>query len=128
MNPSDRQRGMRDLDDLATRARTVALRQLFADEPQRVGEFTLDAAGLTLDLSRQRMSVAHRDALLRYATQAGVAAQSAAMMRGDIVNPTEGRRAWHTALRAPAGAGQPPEVGACLELSLIHISQPTRPY
>ncbi len=115
MNPSDRQRGMRDLDDLATRARTVGLRQLFADEPQRVGEFTLDAAGLTLDLSRQRMSVAHRDALLRYATQAGVAAQSAAMMRGDIVNPTEGRRAWHTALRAPAGAGQPPEVGACLE-------------
>ncbi len=93
MNPSDRQRGMRDLDDLAGQARAIPLRRLFADEPERVTEFTLEAAGLTLDLSRQRMSVSHRDALLRYAAQAGIAAQSEAMMRGDIVNPTEGRRA-----------------------------------
>ncbi|MBP6815323.1 MAG: glucose-6-phosphate isomerase [Burkholderiaceae bacterium] len=115
MNPSDRQHAMRTLDDLAGQARSTTLRQLFADEPERVDQFTLEAAGLTLDLSRQRMSVRHRDALLRYAAQAGIAAQAAAMMRGDIVNPTEGRRAWHTALRAPAGAGQPPEVGACLQ-------------
>ncbi len=106
---------MRDLDHLAGQARGTSLKQLFADEPRRIDELTLQAAGITVDVSRQRLSLAHRDALLAYALDADIAGQAEAMMRGDIVNPTEGRRAWHTALRAPAGGGQPPEVAACLK-------------
>ncbi|MCX7271907.1 MAG: glucose-6-phosphate isomerase, partial [Burkholderiales bacterium] len=92
----------------------MPLRTLFADDAGRVPRFTVEGAGLTLDLSRQRIDPDCLSALLAYAAAVRFDDRRAAMRRGDIVNPTEGRRAWHTALRTPPGPQQPEEVAACL--------------
>jgi len=58
------------------------------------------AAGpLHADLSRQRIDARGLELLCELAEQAGVQTRFARMQRGDIVNPTEGRAALHTALR-----------------------------
>ncbi len=102
------------LGERAARARAQPIAALFDADADRVGAFTSEAAGLCLDVSRQRLSRDDRDALLAYAALAGVAEQRTAMFAGAIVNPTEGRAAWHSALRAAPGRGQPTEVAACL--------------
>ena len=63
----------------------------------------LDACGLRLDLSGQRLGVDDLAALQRWAVDADVRAAFAAMVRGEEVNPTEHRAALHTALRARPG-------------------------
>ena len=115
MTPIERHQRIGMLQAQASTARNVRLLSLFEREPQRVHSFTLEAAGLCLDISRQRLSMAQRLALLDYAVAAGVPARRDALLAGAVVNPTEHRPAWHTALRAPAGAGQPVEVAECLQ-------------
>ncbi|MBU6271884.1 MAG: glucose-6-phosphate isomerase, partial [Betaproteobacteria bacterium] len=115
MTPIERHQRIGMLQAQASAARSVRLSSLFEREPQRVNAFTLEAAGLCLDISRQRLSMAQRLALLDYASAAGVPARRDALLSGAVVNPTEHRPAWHTALRAPAGAGQPAEVAECLQ-------------
>src|SRR5690606_5267502 len=66
----------------------------------------LNAAGLELDLSGQYTS-----AELDSAAEALLAArdfdgQRRRLLEGGIVNPTENRAAWHTALRAPAALAE----------------------
>ncbi len=114
MDHTQRQHRLNALGHLAAQARATPIARLFALDPDRVAACTLEAAGLCLDLSRQRWSRADRQALLAYAHEAGIERRRAAMMAGERVNRTEDRAAWHTALRAPAGAGRPPEVAECL--------------
>ena len=114
MNPTDRHRLIAGLQTLAAQTREVPLRTLFAHDAGRVPRFTFEGAGLTLDLSRQRIGQAQLGALLDYAAAVAFDSRRTAMLRGDIVNPTEGRRAWHTALRTPPGPRQPEEVAHCL--------------
>lgn len=57
--------------------------------------------GLTVDIGRQRMTADDLDGLFELARDKGVLEASAAMRRGEIVNPSEGRAALHTALRDP---------------------------
>ncbi len=107
---------------LTTAAAAAAERRiesLFAAEPDRLQRLTLEAAGLTLDLSKQPWSRADLDAALALADAAGVADARQRLFAGEAVNASEGRAALHPALRAPAGAdfhalGQPvsPEVEA----------------
>ena len=63
----------------------------------------LEACGLRLDLSGQRLGVDDLAALHRWALDADVRAAFAAMLRGEEVNPTEHRAALHTALRSRPG-------------------------
>ncbi len=63
----------------------------------------LEACGLRLDLSGQRLGVDDLAALQRWALDADVRAVLAAMVRGEEANPTEHRAAMHTALRAHRG-------------------------
>lgn len=62
----------------------------------------INAAGIALDISAQRSS----DDLIKAATALLDARQLTLMrerlLNGEEANPTEGRAAWHTALRAPA--------------------------
>ena len=57
--------------------------------------------GLTIDFGRQRMTAEDLKGLYALAREKGVLEQNAAMRRGEIVNPSEGRAALHTALRDP---------------------------
>jgi len=80
------------------------LRQLFADDAGRAARFTVEGAGLLLDYSKNRITDATVQLLVRLAEERGVAARRDAMFRGEKINTTEGRAVLHVALRAPRGA------------------------
>jgi glucose-6-phosphate isomerase len=88
------------------------IRELFDLEADRLERLTLEAAGWTLDLSKQPWSRAGVEAALALARAANVEGRRARLFDGEAVNVTEGRAALHMALRAPDGAefralGQP---------------------
>jgi glucose-6-phosphate isomerase len=80
------------------------LRDLFADETDRVERFTLDAGGIHADLSKHRVTADTIPLLLALADERGVAARRDAMFRGEHVNVSEDRPALHVALRMPKSA------------------------
>jgi glucose-6-phosphate isomerase len=80
------------------------LRDLFAEEPDRVERLTLDAAGIHADLSKHRVTAETVPLLLALAEERGVAARREAMFRGEHVNVSEDRPALHVALRMPRSA------------------------
>jgi len=82
----------------------VHLRKLFADDPKRGERLTLEAAGLYLDYSKNRITDETLSLLLRLAREADLASRIEAMFRGEKINVTENRAVLHTALRAPRGA------------------------
>ena len=95
-----------ELQGHAAALRGASISDLFAADRQRAEDFTLTAAGLRLDYSRQLL---HRDAragLLRLAGQAGVEDGIRALFGGEHLNNTEDRPALHTLLRAASGDGQ----------------------
>ena len=86
------------------KARELHLRQLFADDPRRGERMTLDAAGIHLDYSKNRITDETLKLLLQLAEESGLKERIDAMMRGDKINITENRAVLHIALRAPKGA------------------------
>lgn len=68
-------------------------------KPTLNGLYTIEAAGITLDFSGQRCSPAIETATTRLLEQRHFEQQRHALLHGGIVNPTENRAAWHTALR-----------------------------
>lgn len=64
----------------------------------------INAAGIALDISAQRSSrdLSNSAAALLHARQFSLMRER--LLDGEEANPTEGRAAWHTALRAPAPA------------------------
>ena len=83
--------------------REVHLRQLFAADPARFSSMTVDAAGLLLDYSKNRVDSTTMALLMDLARERGVEAQREAMFTGEKINLTEHRAVLHTALRAPRG-------------------------
>jgi glucose-6-phosphate isomerase len=78
------------------------LRALFAVDAQRGRRFTLEAAGLYLDYSKNRVDDRTLKLLANLAVECGLAERTLAMFRGDAINTTEKRSVLHVALRAPA--------------------------
>ena len=91
------------LSALAPDMRDRHLRQIFAEEPERGPAWTLEAAGLRADFSKQRVTHEVMDALLALADECGVLARRDAMFAGEHINVTEDRAVLHTALRLPRG-------------------------
>jgi glucose-6-phosphate isomerase len=81
----------------------VPLRSLFSDDPQRAARFTIEAAGLFLDYSKNRITEETRKLLLQLADESGLKERRDAMFRGEKINITEKRAVLHVALRAPKG-------------------------
>ena len=79
------------------------VRQAFVADPGRAARFTFEAAGLRVDLSKNRWNEATLARLLQLAEDCDVMGQRDAQFRGDAINHTEGRAVLHTALRAPVG-------------------------
>ncbi|MFV0373757.1 glucose-6-phosphate isomerase [Microbacterium sp.] len=83
---------------------TPDLRSWFDADPGRVARFTVDAADLRVDLSKNLITDEIVAALVRLAEQTGVAERYRAMLAGVHINTTEDRAVLHTTLRRPAGA------------------------
>src|SRR6476660_7363587 len=81
--------------------RNVHLRTLFEDDPKRGERFTLEAAGLFLDYSKNRITDETVTLLCQLAEECGLGSRIEAMFRGDKINVTEGRAVLHVALRTP---------------------------
>jgi glucose-6-phosphate isomerase len=84
--------------------RDAHLRDWFAPEndpaPTRAERFTFAGGGLAADFSKHRITDETLQLLVQLAREAGVEKRRDAMFAGEVVNPTEGRAALHTALRA----------------------------
>ena len=80
------------------------LRQLFADDPKRGERFTLEAAGLYLDYSKNRITEQTVKLLLQLADECQLRDRIDALFRGEKINITENRAVLHVALRAPKNA------------------------
>src|ERR1700735_2901266 len=77
------------------------LRQLFADAPKRGQRMAVDAVGLYLDYSKNRVTDETLKLLLQLAAESGLRARIDAMFSGEKINITEKRAVLHVALRAP---------------------------
>jgi glucose-6-phosphate isomerase len=84
--------------------RELHLRDLFAQDPRRSERMTLEAAGLHLDYSKNRITNETLKILFQLANESCLREHIDAMFQGDKINLTEKRAVLHTALRAPVGA------------------------
>lgn len=77
------------------------LRKLFADDSKRAERFTVEAAGIYLDYSKNLITEKTIKLLLDLARESKVQERRDAMFRGEKINITENRAVLHVALRAP---------------------------
>ena len=86
---------------LAERDQTAPLHlnQLFAQNPKRFDEFSVELSDLLFDYSKQRVTEQTIARLLDLAHERGVPAAIEAMFSGQQINFTEGRSVLHVALR-----------------------------
>ena len=84
--------------------RGVHLRELFAADPRRGERLALEAAGLYLDYSKNRITDETLALLVALARECGLRERIDAMFAGERINVTENRAVLHVALRAPRGA------------------------
>ena len=82
----------------------VHLRKLFADDPSRGTRLALEAAGLYLDYSKNRVTDETLGLLVKLAEESDLRGRIDAMFSGEKINITEDRAVLHVALRAPEGA------------------------
>ena len=80
------------------------LRELFAADAGRGERLTLDAAGIYLDYSKNRLTDETLRLLRALAEESGLRQRIDAMFRGERINATENRAVLHVALRTPRGA------------------------
>jgi glucose-6-phosphate isomerase len=84
--------------------KSLHLRDLFAEDPQRGERMSLDAVGFFFDYSKNRITDETLKLLIELANESGLRERIDAMFRGDKINITENRAVLHTALRAPKNA------------------------
>jgi glucose-6-phosphate isomerase len=86
------------------RIQNLHLRKLFADDPQRGKQMAVEAAGLYLDYSKNRITGQTLKLLVQLAKESDLSGRIAAMFSSQKINITENRAVLHVALRAPKGA------------------------
>lgn len=89
----------RELVGHADRLCATNLNELFQQQPERAEELSAEAVGLFLDFSKQRVDSATLDSLYRLASQCGFEQWRERLFAGEAINHTEGRAAYHMALR-----------------------------
>ncbi|MBE2258689.1 MAG: glucose-6-phosphate isomerase [Rhodobacteraceae bacterium] len=78
---------------------SAPLRQLFADDPDRVAALSLSFEGILFDFSKQRMASNTLPLLLALTGEARLAEATTRMFSGEKINVSEDRAVLHTALR-----------------------------
>ena len=77
----------------------VTMRSLFAAEPGRFSRYSLDACGILLDYSKNRLTAETLDLLLALARDRDLEGWRARLFAGERINSTENRAVLHPALR-----------------------------
>jgi glucose-6-phosphate isomerase len=103
LQPLTQRAAWKALETHHEKIKSTPLRSLFADDPQRADRFKIEAAGLFLDYSKNRITDETRKLLLQLAEESGLRERIDAMFRGEKINITENRAVLHIALRAPKG-------------------------
>lgn len=108
----------------------VHMRTLFRDDPERFHRFSVSAAGLQLDYSKNRIDRSTLGLLTALAEARHLTAARDAMFSGQPINNTEHRPALHTALRAGPeqdirvdGVNIVPEIQATLKRMEAFVEQ-----
>ena len=89
------------LRDQADSLRSRHMRELFSADPERYPRYTLEAAGLLLDYSKNRITDDSLAALMALARSRRLEERIGALLDGERINTTENRPALHAALRTP---------------------------
>ncbi|MFO0916593.1 MAG: glucose-6-phosphate isomerase [Pirellulales bacterium] len=92
------------LNDHHRQLREIHLRELFNADPDRGTRLTLEAVGLTLDYSKNRITDQTLPLLVQLARECDLPGRIEAMFGGQRINITENRAVLHTALRTPRDA------------------------
>lgn len=110
---------------LSTQAEKLSkkhMRDMFDSDPQRSTKYSINACGLSIDYSKNRINDDVLSDLFALLEECSVSEKRDAMFRGDKINATEGRAVLHTALRNRSeqsvlldGVDIMPEVRATLE-------------
>lgn len=79
----------------------LSIKAEFANNPQRFTDFSLEAAGIFLDYSKNRITKTTMELLCQLAHSCQVETIRDQMFHGDAINITENRAVLHTALRNP---------------------------
>lgn len=91
----------KDLVKVYEEKQDMRLRELFATDANRAENYTFDAAGLHVDLSKNLIDEDVLQHLVEVARAADVEGRRDAMFAGKHLNNTEDRAVLHTALRLP---------------------------
>jgi len=102
--PAVKRQAWKALEDHYKGIQKTHLRNLFADDLKRGERLTVEALGIYLDYSKNRVTDETLKLLLQLAEESGLQARIDAMFRGEKINITEKRAVLHVALRAPRGA------------------------
>ncbi|HEY3861390.1 MAG TPA: glucose-6-phosphate isomerase [Verrucomicrobiae bacterium] len=86
------------------KVKPLHLRDLFAQDPARGKRLTVEAAGLFLDYSKNRVTSETLELLFQLARESDLRGHIDAMFAGEKINVTENRAVLHVALRAPKSA------------------------
>ena len=86
------------------KAKELHLRKLFADDPKRGQRLTVEAGGVFLDYSKNRVTDETLKLLVQLANESDLRGRVDAMFGGQKINVTENRAVLHVALRAPKNA------------------------
>ena len=79
--------------------KSVHMRDLFAQDPDRARRYWLEVGGLTLDYAKNRITDQTLNGLFELARESGLPEKIRAMFAGEKINNTENRAALHIALR-----------------------------
>ena len=79
--------------------KSVHMRDLFAQDPDRARRYWLEVGGLTLDYAKNRITDQTLNGLFELARESGLPEKIRAMFAGEKINNTENRAVLHIALR-----------------------------
>ena len=92
------------LESHATSLQSTSLRNLFADDPERGKRLHVEAEGIHLDYSKQRVTAESMRLLVELAIESDLSERRDQMFRGAHINVSEDRAVLHVALRMPKSA------------------------
>ncbi len=99
MAPVTRTDEWRALEAHQEEMRLRAMRQMFAEDPDRFTKFSVGFEDILLDYSKNRITAETMRLLFGLATQANLKSWTERMFAGDRINITEDRAVLHVALR-----------------------------
>lgn len=102
--PADKRPAWTALEEHRKKIAALHLRKLFADDPDRGKRMAVEARGIYLDYSKNRITDETLNLLIRLAHESDLSARIEGMFLGEKLNTTEQRAVLHVALRAPRGA------------------------